>query len=76
MQKSTRKTFLTRMAMILLFAMVGMVASAQTFVVVDKNGNRVTYDVSKLQKVTFKEDPPAFTVHEVTEQAKHDDATG
>ncbi len=75
MQKSTRKTFLTRMAMILLFAMVGMVASAQTFVVVDKNGNRVTYDVSKLQKVTFKEDPPAFTVHEVTEQAKHDDAT-
>lgn len=60
-----RKTFLARAAITLLLTMVGMVASAQTFVVVDKNGNRVTYDASKLDKVTFQDDPPSFTVYEV-----------
>ena len=44
--------------------MLSMVVMAQTFVVVDKNGNRVTYDVSKIDKVTFQEDPPGFTVYE------------
>ena len=48
--------------------MLSMVATAQTFVVVDKSGNRVTYDVSKIEKVTFQADPPAFTVYEVKEE--------
>ena len=54
--------------MTLLLAMVGMVAEAQTFVVVDKSGNRVTYDVSKIEQVTFQEDPPGFTVYEVKDE--------
>ncbi len=44
--------------------MLSMVATAQTFVVVDKNGNRTTYDVSKLDSVTFQQTPPGFTVYE------------
>ena len=44
--------------------MLSMVATAQTFVVVDKNGNRTTYDVSKLDSVTFQQSPPGFTVYE------------
>lgn len=63
-----RKTFLARATITLLLAMIGMVASAQTFVVVDKNGNRVTYDASKLDKVTFQDDPPSFTVYEVKDE--------
>ena len=42
--------------------------SAQTFVVVDKSGNRTTYDVSKLDSVTFQQSPPAFTVYEVVDK--------
>ena len=48
--------------------MLSMVATAQTFVIKDKNGNRVTYDVSKIEKVTFQNDPPAFTIHEMKEE--------
>ena len=44
--------------------MFSMVAAAQTFVVVDKDGNRIKYDVSKLDSVTFQQTPPAFTVYE------------
>ena len=44
--------------------MLSMVATAQSFVVVDKNGNRKAFDVSKLDSVTFQQDPPAFTVYE------------
>ena len=44
--------------------MLSMVAAAQSFVVVDKNGNRKAFDVSKLDSVTFQQDPPAFTVYE------------
>ena len=55
--------------MTLLLAMAGMVAKAQTFVVVDKQGNKITYDASKIDKVTFQEDPPGFTVHEVKEES-------
>ena len=40
--------------------MLSMVATAQTFVVVDKNGNRTTYDVSKLDSVTFQQTPPGL----------------
>ena len=50
--------------------------SAQTFVVVDKNGNRVTYDVSKLDSVTFQQDPPAITVYEVVDQANGNGGQG
>ena len=64
MPKSTLKTFLTRIAVVLLFAMVGRVASAQTFVVVDKKGNRATYDVSKLDSISFQSTTPGFTIHE------------
>ena len=42
--------------------MLSMVATAQTFVIVDKNGNRINYDVSKIEQITFQEDPPGFTV--------------
>ena len=47
--------------------MLSMAAAAQTFVVVDKNGNRVAYDVSRLDSVTFQQSPPAFTVYEVVD---------
>ena len=60
-----RHSLWVRVAVTLLLTMVGMVASAQTFVVVDKQGNRVTYDASKIDKITFKDDPPGFTIHEV-----------
>lgn len=64
-----KQSLWTRMALTLLLAMVGMVASAQTFVVVDKQGNKITYDASKIDKVTFQDDPPGFTVHEVKEES-------
>ena len=48
--------------------MLSMVATAQTFVIKDKNGNRITYDVSKIEKVTFQDNPPAFTVFEEKEE--------
>ena len=54
----------TRTAMMLFLVMTSVVASAQTFVVVDKQGNKITYDVSKVDSVTFQQDPPAFTVFE------------
>ena len=44
------------------------ILKAQTFVIVDKNGNKISYDVSKVEKVTFQEDPPGFTVFEVKEE--------
>lgn len=47
---------------------LSMAAIAQTFVVVDKNGNRIAYDVSKLEQITFQTDPPGFTVYEVKEE--------
>ena len=62
--------------MTLILALVGMVASAQTFVIVDKNGNRITYDVSKVDKVTFSDDPPSFTVHEVIDEPTSNEESG
>ena len=64
-----KQSLWARMALTLLLAMAGMVAKAQTFVVVDKQGNKITYDASKIDKVTFQEDPPGFTVHEVKEES-------
>ena len=52
------------------------ILKAQTFVVVDKNGNKVSYDVSKVEKVTFQEDPPGFTVFEVKEEPVKPDDPG
>ena len=46
---------------------LSMVATAQSFVIVDKQGNKTTYDVSKLDSVTFQQNPPSFTVYEETE---------
>lgn len=56
--------------------MLSMVATAQTFVIKDKNGNRVTYDVSKIEKVTFQNDPPAFTIHEMKEETTQPEDPG
>ena len=71
-----RQSLWARAAVTLLLAMVSMIASAQTFVVVDKNGNRVTYDASKIDKVTFKDDPPSFTVHEVKDETAGGEESG
>ena len=46
---------------------LSMAATAQSFVVVDKQGNKTTYDVSKLDSVTFQQNPPSFTVYEETD---------
>jgi len=54
-----------RMIFFVWLLMLSMVATAQTFVVVDKNGNRVSYDVSRLDSVTFQQTPPGFKVYEV-----------
>ena len=56
--------------------MLSMVATAQTFVVVDKNGNRTTYDVSKLDSVTFQQTPPGFTVYDNSETSTNTTETG
>ena len=50
--------------------MLSIAAMAQSFVIVDKNGNKITYDVSKLEQITFQEDPPGFTVYETVEPTK------
>ena len=64
MQNSTQRTFLTRVAMALLLSMMSMMVTAQTLVVVDKNGKKVAYDVSKIDSVTFLNATPGFTLHE------------
>ena len=71
-----KQSLWARMALTLLLAMAGMVAKAQTFVVVDKQGNKITYDASKIDKVTFQEDPPGFTVHEVKEESSGTEHSG
>ena len=64
MQNSTQRTFLTRVAMALLLSMMSMMVTAQTLVVVDKNGKKIAYDVSKIDSVTFQNATPGFTLHE------------
>ena len=71
-----RQSLWARAAMTLILAMIGMVASAQTFVVVDKQGNKTTYDASKIDKVTFQDDPPSFTVHEVKDEPANAEEPG
>ena len=65
MQTTTKRFYLARAAMTLFLAMLSLVVSAQSFVVVDKNGNRITFDVSKLDSVTFQQDPPALALVKV-----------
>ena len=43
---------------------------AQTFVVVDKNGNKTSYDVGTLKSVTFQQNPAGFTVTDNAEKTK------
>lgn len=65
-----KQTLWARAAIMLLFATLSMVATAQSFIVVDKNGKRTTYDVSKLDSVSFQSSSPSFTVHEATDDGK------
>lgn len=44
--------------------MLSITVTAQTFVIVDKSGNRINYDVSKLDSITFQNDPPGFNIYE------------
>lgn len=60
-----KKYLFTLLTLLMVNVQCSMV-SAQTFVVVDKNGNKTTYDVSKLDSVTFQQNPPSFTVYEET----------
>ena len=50
--------------------MISMMAAAQTFVVVDKNGNKASYDVGTLKSVTFQQNPAGFTVNDNAEKSK------
>ena len=50
--------------MALLLSMMSMMVTAQTLVVVDKNGKKIAYDVSKIDSVTFQNATPGFTLHE------------
>ena len=47
-----------------LLMMLSIVAMAQTVIVVDKDGNRVPYDPSKVTTVEFQTTPPGFTVNQ------------
>ena len=56
--------------------MLSMAVAAQTFVIKDKNGNKITYDVSKIEQITFQQDPPAFTVYEVKDEVQRPEEPG
>ena len=43
--------------------MLSIVAMAQTIIVVDKDGNRVPYDPSKIISVEFQNTPPGFSIN-------------
>ena len=60
------KKYLFTLLTLLMVNVQWSMLNAQTFVVVDKNGNKTTYDVSKLDSVTFQQNPPSFTVYEET----------
>ena len=60
------KKYLFTLLTLLMVNVQWSMVSAQTFVVVDKQGNKTTYDVSKLDSVTFQQNPPSFTVYEET----------
>jgi hypothetical protein len=62
-----KKYILTLLTLLMVNVQWSML-NAQTFVVVDKQGNKTTYDVSKLDSVTFQQNPPSFTVYKETDQ--------
>ena len=70
------KKYLFTLLTLLMVNVHWSMVSAQTFVVVDKNGNKTTFDVSKLEQITFQQDPPGFTVYEskdVTQDPSQDE---
>ena len=44
--------------------MLSIAAMAQTIIVVDKDGNSVPYDQSKVTSIEFQATPPGFTVNQ------------
>jgi hypothetical protein len=46
--------------------MLSIVATAQSIIVVDKDGNRISYDPTKVTSVDFQTTPPGFTVRQAT----------
>lgn len=46
---------------------------AQSFIIVDKNGKRMPYDVSKLDSVTFQMTPPGFTIYDKSQKSNIED---
>ena len=58
------KKLMISLLAILLAGTQWSILNAQTLVIVDKDGNRITYDVSKLDSVTFQQSPPSFTIYE------------
>ena len=53
--------------LLVLFVGICQTVTAQTFTVIDKSGNKRTFDVGKLDSITFQQDPPAFTIFENVE---------
>ena len=43
--------------------MLSIMAMAQTVIVVDKDGNRVPYDPSKITSIEFQTTPPGFIIN-------------
>ena len=58
------KKLMISLLAILLAGTQWSILNAQTLVIVDKDGNRITYDVSKLDSVTFQQSPPSFKIYE------------
>jgi hypothetical protein len=69
------KKFLLSLLTLLMVNVQCSMVQAQTFVIVDKNGNKITYDVSKIEQIKFQDNPPAFTVYEVKDEAQKPEDT-
>ena len=69
------KKFLLSLLTLLMVNVQWSMVQAQTFVIVDKNGNKITYDVSKIEQIKFQDNPPAFTVYEVKDEAQKPEDT-
>lgn len=69
------KKFLLSLLTLLMVNVQWSMVQAQSFVIVDKNGNKITYDVSKIEQIKFQDNPPAFTVYEVKDEAQKPEDT-
>ena len=69
------KKFLLSLLTLLMVNVQWSMVQAQTFVIVDKNGNKITYDVSKIEQIKFQDNPPAFTVYEVKDEVQKPEDT-